>query len=683
MCEERARILLFPTICNKLLGTTNMSDVQNDTRNATVRHDSDPLQTTLQGKLLQLCWLVPSLVLILSLNCLFLVAILRTKKLWRPRFVLPASLCVLDIVQGSLFIPSSAVNIVMGGNSSPAWFCWTQASYFYVGAVCTLSTLTLMAWDRYQAVCNALYYQINGPLQCLCAKIAVVWTFSVLLDLRQLKGFTAMATRRADNRRSSAPSPWRAAASPNPDLPKYHEGFLVKKFKSGYQRIWAEIKADVMFFYHPERQDQHALGYLQLDRTTTVEYPKSKGKERGQHKFIVKSNKDLHKFLTLAPPTINNHVGMTGGWVHKGSHEYLVNRYPYPVGQHRNAYRAGETQVIGAQLRDVWKAYILTIATHVVPEDLNLLPGQLIDVQRTLEQETYRLASPPPPVPPHYGKVTRSASSSSGYSSGQSGTMSGSGDSAGSEASSLPPPPPYTPPATTVEMHAYRFYPDYLKERGHVRPPWFFNLLPRDQVEQVLSDNILNGNMLLRSSESAPGGLVLSARLPVDGEPTVRHYIVNMTNGHFVLDIDKKHPPILNVYELINYFIDQSGGNVVPLETIELSELALPPPLYEENRVVKLDECPNWGEWEAKPVPKSVVNMLKYSVPPDELHKVQEMSIRNPPGMRLPDVDYDEEPTPIYLEHDDDDVHDYVTCEAERDEWVEDTQMKIPRPKLS
>ncbi|XP_066271295.1 olfactory receptor 1M1-like [Branchiostoma lanceolatum] len=187
MCEERARIILFPTVCNNTQGTANVSDVQNDTRNATVRrHDSDPLQTTLLGKLLQLCWLVPSLVLILSLNCLFLVAILRTKKLWRPRFVLPASLCVLDIVQGSLFIPSSAVNIVTGGNSSPAWFCWLQASYFYVGAVCTLSTLTLMAWDRYQAVCNALHYQINGPLQCLCAKTAAVWAFSVLLGLSEV-----------------------------------------------------------------------------------------------------------------------------------------------------------------------------------------------------------------------------------------------------------------------------------------------------------------------------------------------------------------------------------------------------------------------------------------------------------------------------------------------------------------
>ncbi|XP_078589555.1 signal-transducing adaptor protein 1-like isoform X1 [Branchiostoma floridae x Branchiostoma japonicum] len=445
-----------------------------------------------------------------------------------------------------------------------------------------------------------------------------------------------------DRRRSSASSPWRAANNLNQDLPKYHEGFLEKKFKSGYQRIWAEIKADVIFFYHPEKQEQHTLGYARLDRTTTVEYPKAKGKERGQHKFIVKSNKELHKFL-----------------------------------------------VIGAQLRDVWKAYILTIATHVVPEDLNLLPGQLIDVRRTLEQETYRLASPPPPVPPHCGKVTRSASSSSGYSSGQSGTnMSGSGDdSVGSEASGAP--PPYTPAPAAVEMHAYRFYPDYLKERGRVRPPWFFHQLPRDQVEQVLSENIMNGNMLLRSSGSAPGGLVLSARLPVEGEPQVRHYIVNMTNGHFVLDIDKKHPPILNVYELINYFIDQSGGNVVPLESSELSQLALPAALYEEDRVIKVDQCPNWGEWEAKPVPKSVVNMLKYSVPPDELHKVQEMSIRNPPSMRLPEVDYDEEPTPIYLENDDDDVHDYVTqideedADLERDEWVEDTEMKIPRPKVS
>ncbi|XP_078686956.1 olfactory receptor 11A1-like [Branchiostoma floridae x Branchiostoma belcheri] len=151
-----------------------------DTANATARYE-DPLQTTLLGRLLQLCWLVPSLVLILGLNCLFLVAILRTKKLWRPRFVLPASLCVLDIIQGSLFIPSSVVNIVMGGNSNPVWFCWTQASYFYIGSVCTLSTLTLMAWDRYQAICNAIQYQINRPLQCLCAKVATLWTFAILL----------------------------------------------------------------------------------------------------------------------------------------------------------------------------------------------------------------------------------------------------------------------------------------------------------------------------------------------------------------------------------------------------------------------------------------------------------------------------------------------------------------------
>ncbi|KAI8482217.1 Src y 2 domains-containing protein, partial [Branchiostoma belcheri] len=136
-------------------------------------------QTTLLGRLLQLCWLVPSLVLILGLNCLFLVAILRTKKLWRPRFVLPASLCVLDIIQGSLFIPSSVVNIVMGGNSNPVWFCWTQASFSYVGAVCTLSTLTLMAWDRYQAICNAIHVRTISSTD----DIAVAYPFCSLLEL--------------------------------------------------------------------------------------------------------------------------------------------------------------------------------------------------------------------------------------------------------------------------------------------------------------------------------------------------------------------------------------------------------------------------------------------------------------------------------------------------------------------
>ncbi|XP_035699216.1 olfactory receptor 2D2-like [Branchiostoma floridae] len=166
-------------MCTELQDTTNASDMQNDTRNATAQYDVDPLQTTLLGKLLQLFWLVPSLVLIFSLNCLFLVAILRTKKLWRPRFVLPASLCVLDIAQGSLFIPSSVVNIVMGGNNNPAWFCWTQASYFYVASCCTFSTLTLMAWDRYQAVCNALHYQEKLDLPRLLVKIAAAWTVSI------------------------------------------------------------------------------------------------------------------------------------------------------------------------------------------------------------------------------------------------------------------------------------------------------------------------------------------------------------------------------------------------------------------------------------------------------------------------------------------------------------------------
>ncbi|XP_035699191.1 olfactory receptor 8-like [Branchiostoma floridae] len=192
-------IELFPTNCTKLQGPTN--DMQNDTRNATVRHDVDPLHTTLLGKLLQLFWLVPSLVLILSLNCLFLVAILRTKKLWRPRFVLPASLCVLDIVQGSLFIPSSVVNIVIGGNNNTAWFCWTQAGYFYVGACCTLSTLTLMAWDRYQAVCNALHYQEKLDLPRLLTKIAAAWTCSLALSL----GYIISMYRKTDDCKIDAP----------------------------------------------------------------------------------------------------------------------------------------------------------------------------------------------------------------------------------------------------------------------------------------------------------------------------------------------------------------------------------------------------------------------------------------------------------------------------------------------
>eukprot|EP00058_Branchiostoma_floridae_P006675 XP_002592163.1 hypothetical protein BRAFLDRAFT_88114 [Branchiostoma floridae] len=141
-------------------------------------NDHDILSSSLTAKILQVCWLVPSLVLILGLNAIFIVAVVRSPSLWKPRFLLPVNLGVLDILLALVFIPSSLHNIVSESAIDSAFLCLTQCGVYFGTAECTMATLLVMAWDRYRAICDPFHYHDEDGIRWTGIRILAAWVFA-------------------------------------------------------------------------------------------------------------------------------------------------------------------------------------------------------------------------------------------------------------------------------------------------------------------------------------------------------------------------------------------------------------------------------------------------------------------------------------------------------------------------
>ncbi|KAG2456558.1 O10A3 protein, partial [Polypterus senegalus] len=91
-------------------------------------------------------------------NTLLIVIFTLDKSLHTPMYVLVCGLAVLDIVITTNTIPSMLVLFSLESRSVSFAACFTQTT-FYLSLFCTESfILSLMAYDRYIAICNPLHY---------------------------------------------------------------------------------------------------------------------------------------------------------------------------------------------------------------------------------------------------------------------------------------------------------------------------------------------------------------------------------------------------------------------------------------------------------------------------------------------------------------------------------------------
>uniref|UniRef100_A0A8C8VK63 Olfactory receptor n=1 Tax=Pelusios castaneus TaxID=367368 RepID=A0A8C8VK63_9SAUR len=95
----------------------------------------------------------------LMANFLIIIVVAFDHHLHTPMFFFLVNLSILDIGSISVIIPKSMANSLMNTRSISYSGCVAQVFFFMFFAVTEFALLTIMAYDRYVAICQPLHYE--------------------------------------------------------------------------------------------------------------------------------------------------------------------------------------------------------------------------------------------------------------------------------------------------------------------------------------------------------------------------------------------------------------------------------------------------------------------------------------------------------------------------------------------
>ena len=118
-------------------------------------------------------------------NLLIILAISSESHLHTPMYFFLSNLSFVDICFISTTVPKMLWNIQTQSKVITYEGCITQIYFFLLSALLDIFLLTVMAYDRFVAICHPLHYMvIMSPRLCFLL-VLVSWTISVLNSLLQ------------------------------------------------------------------------------------------------------------------------------------------------------------------------------------------------------------------------------------------------------------------------------------------------------------------------------------------------------------------------------------------------------------------------------------------------------------------------------------------------------------------
>nr|XP_019574821.1 PREDICTED: olfactory receptor 7A17-like [Rhinolophus sinicus] len=117
-------------------------------------------------------------------NLLIVLAVSSDSHLHTPMYFFLSNLSLVDICFTSTTVPKMLVNIQTQSKVIIYGGCITQMYFFLLFGTLDNFLLTVMAYDRFVAICHPLHYTVMNPW--LCGQLVLVsWTISVLNSLLQ------------------------------------------------------------------------------------------------------------------------------------------------------------------------------------------------------------------------------------------------------------------------------------------------------------------------------------------------------------------------------------------------------------------------------------------------------------------------------------------------------------------
>ncbi|NXA43097.1 O14AG protein, partial [Eudromia elegans] len=122
-------------------------------------------------------------VLALMGNLLVILAVAFDHCLHTPMYFFLMNLSILDLSSISVTVPKSIRNSLLNTRSISYSGCVAQVFLFFFFATDNFIILTLMAYDRYVAICKPLYYKTIMNLRVCAQMIASAWIFALLYSV--------------------------------------------------------------------------------------------------------------------------------------------------------------------------------------------------------------------------------------------------------------------------------------------------------------------------------------------------------------------------------------------------------------------------------------------------------------------------------------------------------------------
>ncbi|XP_025032880.1 putative olfactory receptor 14L1 [Python bivittatus] len=113
-------------------------------------------------------------------NLLIITAVISDHHLHTPMYFFVMNLAMQDIGSVSVTIPKAVFNTLMKRRTISQSGCVAQVMLFLFFVSCDVSLLTVMAYDRYVAICNPLRYEMIMNRKACTKMIGSVWTAGLL-----------------------------------------------------------------------------------------------------------------------------------------------------------------------------------------------------------------------------------------------------------------------------------------------------------------------------------------------------------------------------------------------------------------------------------------------------------------------------------------------------------------------
>ncbi|XP_013218723.2 olfactory receptor 7A10 [Ictidomys tridecemlineatus] len=118
-------------------------------------------------------------------NLLIILAVISDSHLHTPMYFFLSNLSFVDICFTSTTIPKMLVNIQTQSKAISYAGCITQIHFFVIFAELDIFLLTVMAYDRYVAICQPLHYMVIMNHQLCVMLVLVSWVGSFLHAILQ------------------------------------------------------------------------------------------------------------------------------------------------------------------------------------------------------------------------------------------------------------------------------------------------------------------------------------------------------------------------------------------------------------------------------------------------------------------------------------------------------------------